>query len=123
MKKILVISCLMLSTVVYDCWAEGLGTLIELGRSQADIQRQYAEETRTFERVKKAIESGAITKGQTKESIKSKYGEPVVAVKDLDGKRDDWVYKPESSSFFKGVRATLIFTEEGLLDEAKVEER
>lgn len=113
----------MLLAFASDCRADGLDSLIELGRAQAEMQKQCAEETRAFEKVKKGIGLNAIAKGQTKDAIKTKYGEPVVAVKDLDGKREDWVYKPAASSFFKGIRATLVFTEEGLLDEARLEER
>lgn len=119
----LIISCLVLLVFASDCRADGLDSLIELGRSQAEMQKQCAEETMAFEKVKNGIEMGAIAKGQTKDAIKTKYGEAVVAVKDLDGKREDWVYKPAASSFFKGIRATLVFTEEGLLDEARLEER
>ncbi|MCX5666761.1 MAG: hypothetical protein NTY34_00385 [Candidatus Omnitrophica bacterium] len=100
-----------------------MGTLIELGKSQAEMEKQYAQETKAFEFVKKAIETGSIKKGMDKASVLSKYGKPVVMVDDLDGKREDWIYKPAESSFFKGMRATLFFTAEGLLDEAKLEER
>ena len=108
---------------ISPCGAEGLGVLIEVAKSQAEIKKQYEEETKNFERVKKGIESGAIKKGQAKADIYAKYGQPVVSIKDIDGKREDCIYKPESSSFFKGIRATLIFTEEGVLDEARVEEK
>jgi len=123
MKKIIILSCIVLLTSAFDCRAEGLGTLIELGKSQAEIQKQYREETKAFEVVKKAIVSGAINKGQSKAFIRTKYGEPLVVVNDLDGQREDWIYKPADSSFFKGIRATLFFTAEGVLDEAKLEER
>ena len=121
-KKILASLCLAFLAFTPVCNAEGLGTLIEVARSQAYIQDQYADETRAFEKVKKAIESGAIAKGQTQASIKTGYGKPVVAIKDLDGKRVDWIYKPLTSSFFKGIRATLIFTEQGVLDEARIDD-
>jgi len=104
------------------CCAEGLDTLIQVAKSQADIKRQYDEETRNFEKVKKGIESEAIKKGQSKSDIQAKYGQSVVSVKDIDGKREDCIYKPGTSSFFKGIRATLIFTSEGMLDEARIEE-
>ena len=123
MRKTIILFCIILLAAAFDCHAEGLGTLIELGRSQAGIQKQYREETKTFEVVKKAIASGAINKGQGKAFIRAKYGEPIVIVNDLDGQREDWIYKPASSSFFKGIRATLFFTAEGVLDEAKLEER
>ena len=123
MKKIIMLLCIILLIPVFNCRADGLDTLIEAGRAQAEMKRQYEEETRTFESVRKAIVSGAIKKGQGKDYIRSKYGEGVVVVKEPDKKCERWVYKPESSSFFKGVKATLIFTEDGVLDEAVVEER
>jgi len=119
---VMVLSLILLLTAS-NCCAEGLGTLIELGKSQAEMQKQYARETRAFESVKKAIESGAIKNGMDKNSVLAKYGEPVVIVDDPDGKREDWIYKPAESSFFKGIRATLFFTAEGVLDEAKIEEQ
>jgi hypothetical protein len=121
-QKIIALLCVILLSCVFNCYAEGLGTLIELGRSQAEMKKQYDRETKAFEAVKRAIESGAVKKGMDKALILSKYGEPVAKVDDLDGKREDWIYKPAESSFFKGIRATLFFTTEGALDEAKVEE-
>lgn len=123
MQKILTVFCIILLASAFNCFAEGLGTLIELGKSQAEMQKQYARETKTFEVVKKAIGSGDIKKGMDKASVRAKYGEPVVTVEDSDGKREDWIYKPAESSFFEGIRATLFFTDEGILDEAKLEER
>ena len=123
MQKIIVISCIILFSSAFNCCAEGLGTLIELGKSQAEIQKQYVRETKTFETVKKAIETGSIKKGMDKDAILSKYGEPVVIMDNPDGKHKDWIYKPAESSFFEGIRATLFFTADGVLDEAKIEER
>ena len=116
------LACIIFFASVSFCRAEGLGVLIEVARSQAEIKKQYDEETRNFEKIKKAIESGVIRKGQTRSDIQARYDKPVVAIKDLDGKREDCIYKPGASSFFKGIRATLIFTEEGVLDEARIEE-
>ncbi|MDP3792101.1 MAG: hypothetical protein Q8R38_08690 [Candidatus Omnitrophota bacterium] len=105
------------------CGAEGLDVLIQVSKSQADIKKQYDDETKNFEKVKKAINAGTIKKGQARSDIQARYGMPVVSIKDLDGKREDCIYKPGTSSFFKGVRATLIYTEQGTLDEARIEEK
>lgn len=121
MIRAFIASGVILLMFVSRSYADGLDTLIEVARSQGEIQKQFADETRTFEKVKKAIEAGAITKGQTRSAIQEKYGEPVVAVKDIDGKREDCVYKPATSSFFNGIRATLIFTEGGILDEIRLD--
>ena len=123
MQKISIISCAILLSLAFDCRAEGLGTLIELGKSQAEMHKQYSRETKSFNAVKKDIESGIIKKGMDEAYILAKYGEPVVVVDSTDGKRKDWIYKPAESSFFKGIRATLSFTDPGVLYEAKVEER
>lgn len=122
MQKIIAASCIILLLCASNCYAEGLGALIELGRSQAEMQKQYARETKAFEAIERAIETGALKKGMDRSSVLAKYGEPVAIVDDLDGKREDWIYKPADSSFFKGIRATLFFTTEGVLDEAKLEE-
>lgn len=123
MKRVPIATIAVFLFSAINCYAEGLGTLIELGKSQAEIQKQYAQETKAFQAVKKAIETGAIKKGMDRGAIIDKYGDPVVIVDDLDGKRKDWIYKPAESSFFKGIRATLFFTADGVLDEAKVEEQ
>lgn len=123
MRRIIPVACCLFLAMPPLCYAEGLDTLIQVAKSQGEIKKQYEEETRNFNRVKKGIESGAIKKGQAKRDVLSAYGEPVVSIKNADGKREDCIYKPETSSFFKGVRATLIFTDQGVLDEARVEER
>lgn len=125
MKRItsLVAYFVFLTSVPCSCGAEGLGTLIDVAKSQADIKEQYEEETENFERVKKAVESDNIKKGMAKADIQRRYGDPVVSIKDMDGKREDCIYKPGRSSFFEGIRATLIYTEEGVLDEIRIEEK
>ena len=118
MKKITLMICAVLCSPL--CYAEGLDTLVELGKSQEEIQKVSTEETARFEWVKRAIGSGAITKGQSKDAIKGKYGEPVIITQDFQSKREKWVYKPASSSFFKGVKIYLYFDSSGSLDETKV---
>ena len=122
MRKIFLSLSFILLVYAFDCWA-GLDTLMEVAKSQAEMQKQYAQETKAFEAVKRAIVAGAVKKGMDRAFALAKYGEPVVIVDDPDGKREDWIYKPAESSFFKGIRATLFFTAEGVLDEAKLEER
>lgn len=102
------------------CFAEGLQSLIELGRGQAEIQKAYDEETKTYEHVKEAVDSGTIAKGQSKDSIKERYGEPVVALQDSATNREHWIYKPAASNFFKGPKIHLFFDAKSALDEIKV---
>lgn len=104
------------------CYAKGLDALIEVGRGQAEIQKSYAEETAIYNAVKKAVGAGIIKKGQTSAEIGSKYGQPVVVVKEYSAGRDKWVYKPAKSSFFEGEKICLFFDKNGILDEIKKSE-
>ena len=101
-------------------YAEGLGTLIEVGRSMADINTAMEKETKSFNRVKSAVDDGDIKKGMSKEDIRRRYGEPVIANNDSATRREKWVYKPASSTFFKGIRIYLYFDDKGNLDEIRV---
>jgi len=101
--------------------AEGLSTLIEVSKDQGDIQKEYFEETRNYENLKRGLDGGSVAKGQDKKAIKSKFGAPVVVVAEYGTDREKWIYKPASSSFFSGPRISLFFTNTGLLDEISVE--
>jgi len=101
-------------------YAEGLDTLIAIGKSQAEMQKALDEETKAFERVKRAVETGDISKGQGKAGIRDKYGEPVVATQDSTTGKEKWVYLPATSSFFKGAKMYLFFDTNGLLDEIRL---
>jgi hypothetical protein len=100
--------------------AEGLNTLIEISKDQADIQKEYSEETRNYENVKRCVDSGSLVKGQDKKTIGDKFGLPVVVVGEYGTNREKWIYKPASSSFFSGPRISLFFTKTGLLDEISI---
>ena len=100
-------------------YAEGLDTLIKVGRSMADISSAYDGETKSFNRVKSAVDDGDIKKGMAKEDIRRRYGDPVIANNDSVTNSEKWVYKPAGSTFFKGIRIYLYFDDKGLLDEIK----
>jgi hypothetical protein len=99
-------------------YAEGLSTLIEVGKGQAEIQRAYSEETSAYERVQSAVDRGGIKKSMTKNQIQEEYGEPVVSFYDIITKRDEWIYKPAKSDFFGGgIKICLYFDKNDTLDE------
>jgi hypothetical protein len=104
-------------SVASAVYAEGLGTLIEVAKSQKEMQRSYDEETKVFERVQSAVERGEIKKGDSKDDILRKYGEPVVILQDKEKGGEKWVYKPASSTFFEGVRVKIFFDSRGAVDE------
>ena len=119
--KIVVLISVLIFMIQGSARADGLNSLIEVGRSQGEIAKAYTEETRTYEGVKRAIEGGGIAKGKSKKEILDRYGEPVVMVGDYGTDREKWIYKPQTSDFFKGPKISLIFTKDGILDEILIE--
>lgn len=103
-------------------YAEGLQTLIETGGNMAEISKALDDETASFQKVKKAVESGALQKGRPRDSVMAEYGKPVVMNTDTVTKRERWVYMPATSNFFKGIKIYLYFTTNGMLDEIVVKE-
>jgi len=105
---------------IHAC-AEGLDSLIEVARSQGEIAKYYADETRAYESMKRAIEAGKIAKGLNKKAVSGKCGEPVVMVGEYGTDREKWIYKPATSDFFEGPKISLFFTKDGVLDEIAIE--
>lgn len=103
-------------------YCAGLGQLMDIAKAQADAQKTYAQETKAFERVKDAIDRGDIKKGQSKEEISSRYGDPVVAISEYGTGREKWIYKPAKSSCFSGVKIYLYFGKDDKLNEIKIVE-
>jgi len=120
MRKAAFIAAVIIAASPVRVCADGINSLIEFGKSAADIGAAMDEETRIFNRVKAAVDSGAIKKGLSKADIKSRYGEPVIVNDDFSTGREKWAYKPAGSSFFKGTRIYLLFDAKGNLDEVKI---
>lgn len=115
-RAVLIMSLVFIAS---QCFADGLGTLIEVGESMKEIAKHNEEETKSFEGVQRAIENGSIKEGQSKSSIREKYGEPVIATREADA-REKWVYMPATSTFFKGKKIYLFFDERDTLAEIRV---
>ena len=120
MKNVILTFLIFFYLFVIPCYADGLDTLIEIGKGQGEMQKALDEETKAFTRVKNAIETGAVSKGQAKAAIEDRYGEPVVITQDSATKREKWVYKPSASSFFKGIKVYLFFDANNMLDEIRI---
>ena len=100
-------------------FGEGLGTLIEVGKSQKEMQKALEGETRTFNDLKEALEKGELDKALTGDEILKKYGEPVLISDEGLGK-EKWMYKPGSSDHFTGTKIYLYFDEAGNLTGVKI---
>ncbi|MCX5678982.1 MAG: hypothetical protein NTY76_07775 [Candidatus Omnitrophica bacterium] len=119
MRNIALIAAVIVIISPAQIRAGGIDSLVEVGKSMADINAAMDEETRAFNRVKEAIDTGIIKKGISEAEVRSRCGEPVIANDDSATKREKWVYKPATSSFFKGIRIYLFFDDTGALDEIR----
>jgi len=100
---------------------DGLRTLMAMSSDRGKMIREFNNDTKSFEKILKAISDSRIKKGDIADKIKKKYGEPVVIVpEDESGTLSRWVYKPGTESFFEGNKAYLIFDQEGHLEKFEV---
>ena len=102
---------LFLSLTSSSVYADGLGTLIQVGKSQDAMERALRQETKVYEAVKKGVETGTIDKGETQDAIRKNYGDPVVVLSEKNN-TEKWVYKPGYTSHFDGIKIYLFFDED-----------
>ena len=107
---------------ICNVYAKGLSTLIEVGKSQAAMEKELKKETKTFQAIKNAVESGGIKKGQSQKFIEKKYGEPVIILKEKGGV-EKWLYKPGNVSHFGGIKIYLFFNTDKKLTGIKMLKR
>jgi len=94
--------------------AEAAGELTKLkgiADGMAAMDEVSKQEGINYDKAKAFINSQEIKEGLTKETVSQRCGEPV-AIAD-NGTR--WVYKPPSSTYFKGEKICFIFDESGRL--------
>ncbi len=99
------------------CYADGLGSLIEASSGMDKAQKAYDAETAQFEKLKAALEGGAIVKGMSRGDISKKYGKPQVSFRESSSKRLKWVYKPGTSDYFTGMKIYMFFNDDGSLED------
>lgn len=98
-------------------YSADLKTLMEIGASQADIAKTLQRQTSIYNGIKSAIASGALKVGAAAETIRQKYGEPVIDVYDKKRDSNKWLYMPAESSHFKGEKIYLYFDKQNKLTE------
>jgi len=99
-----------LSVSLYGVFAfpDSLGNLIKVGKSQSKMEKVLAKETKNYTAVKKAVESGAIKVGDEADSVKKRFGNPLVIIPRKDSS-EKWVYKPGHATHFDNVKIYLFF--------------
>lgn len=119
MKRSLIVTVLFL--VVFVVPAEevlakkksggGLRKLKSIGDNMALQEQVWKEEAKNYQKAEEFINSSNIKQGLASDLILERCGEPVARAQ---GARK-WVYKPPSSTFFKGEKIYFIFDEDGNL--------
>ncbi|MBL7157007.1 MAG: hypothetical protein ISS92_02465 [Candidatus Omnitrophica bacterium] len=89
-------------------FSDSLGNLIKVGKSQAQMEKALAKETKSYKAVKKAVESGTIKVGDEANSIKKRFGSPLVIIPQKDNS-EKWVYKPGYATHFDNIKIYLFF--------------
>lgn len=123
-QSLTVLSIAIAATLFFTSYSDGadLKTLMEIGASQADIAKTLQQQSKIYEGVKSAIDSGAIKKGMSADTVRKKYGEPVIDVYDKKLDSNKWLYMPAESSHFSGEKIYLYFDKEkNLTDWKKIE--
>jgi len=79
--------------------------------SMSDMDKVSAKEGKNYQRTRDFVSSQDIREGLSKESISASCGQPVAVAQ--DGTK--WVYKPPTSTFFKGEKIYFLFDKDGNL--------
>lgn len=118
-------TCISLLIVLCACsnaaYADGIGTLIQVGKNMGEVEKACRAETAAHRRVKEAVSNGSLTTGVSREAVYASFGEPVVMNMHCASGREKWVYMPAESNHFAGEKICLYFSEE-VLDEIEVRE-
>ncbi len=121
--KALLIAGLFLFIGITGLFSADLKTLMEVGASQADMAKAMRQETENYNSIKSAVAAGEVKPGMKAESIRKKFGEPVINIYDKKRGAAKWLYMPASSTHFKGEKIYLYFDrEDKVLDWEKVEQ-
>ncbi len=103
--------------VEYEKFKGGLGSLIAFGRTRAEMVRQYNAETKSYNSIKKAVDSGQLREGDAASTVKRRYGDPVITLTDDRDSTTKWIYKPAEASFSSNQKIYLTFDENDKLVE------
>ncbi len=123
MRKIiiLIITLLLLQCAcVRPLFAAGeIRKLTGIAENMKRMALQEDQEGKNYARAKDFISSKKIQEGLSKDDIAKACGEPVAVVDD----KLRWVYKPPTSTFFKGEKIYFFFNKSGnLIDWEQVEQ-
>lgn len=109
------IICLMqvfMSACISPLFAAGeIRRLTGIANSMDRMANEQEQEGKNYDKAKEFINGPKIQEGLTKEDVVKECGKPVATAD--EGLR--WVYKPPTSTFFKGEKIYLFFNNDGKL--------
>ncbi len=120
-RKALLIALLILPYAA-PAEAADIKTLMEIGASQAEIAKSLQRETKSYDAIKKAINSGDIKEGMAANTIRGKYGDPVIEASDKDRDLAKWLYMPASSGHFSGEKLYIYMDSDNKVKDWKIVE-
>ncbi len=80
-----------------------------LSSDRGKMIKEMNDETKRYNKIKKAIESGNISEGDNGSGIKKRYGAPTIILQENDSDAVRWVYKPGTEAYFDGHKIYLFF--------------
>ena len=113
-RGVILIIAVLILLVTVQAYA-GLRELIEVGKNQAQIAKALKNETKNYNRLKKAIVSGKLEEGMLATKIKKRYGEPIIDIYDKKKNAYKWLYMPATSTHFEGEKLYLFVDNEDKL--------
>jgi len=94
-----------------------LGTMIKLSEDRNKMVKEYNEETKAYDRIKRAIEDNELVISTSSGDISKKYGDPTIILNNEPDGLIKWVYKVGVETFFDSDKVYLTFDEsENLID-------
>jgi len=92
----------------------GLKNLLNFARSRKSMVKELRQETKNYQKIKKAVKKGQLEKGMNASLVQKRYGKGVIALS--DGKNgEEWIYKDGNESYFNTEKIYLTFSDEGKL--------
>ena len=101
----------------------GVKALMAFAKSRSRMVKEYEQDTKSYKKIKKAIDGDQLRKGEASSGIERQYGQPVIT---LPGEKDGtvkWIYKPADKTFFEDEKVSLIFDRDGQLVEWQITDR
>ncbi|MFC1548883.1 hypothetical protein ACFL5E_02880 [Candidatus Omnitrophota bacterium] len=136
-KAVLIMTCFFIFACVFaspgiakkkERWVKsktGLKSLMQVANDRKAMEKQFSKETKSYDSIKKAIDSNELKEGMSARNIARRYGSPPISFPRDDGSGTKWVYKSGTQNFLDGAdKVYLVFDEsENLIEWSEVKRK